>query len=417
MMDQATHMIGILSDVPTVVPAVTGELARPAPAWLLERLQAAGGSVPFRQYMAWALHDPDHGYYGHGRARIGPKGDFATSPSLGDAFSSLLLPQLVEWLEQIPGDRLTLLEAGPGEGQLMAQLAAGLVQGWPDLAARIDLVLLEPNPGMASRQQRLLEDVPLPGRWLSGWEEMRLEPVAGVVIAHEVLDALPVDRIVWDGSQWCWQQVACDPEGVLALGTGPALNPEALAELATLGLSAAGLPPGWCTELHPGLTPWFQACADALRDGVLLVVDYALEARRYYAPHRREGTLLAYRDQHIATNPLLAPGEWDLTAHLCLETTRQAAVAAGWHQLGERRQGEALLALGLADRLAGVRQSARVNLAEELARREQLLRLVDPAALGEFRWLVFERANGERPPDHLWSRCLREPEAWVGQGP
>ena len=70
----------------------------PAPSWLLERLQAAGGSVPFRTFMAWALHDPEHGYYGGGRARIGPGGDFATSPSLGEEFAALLLPQLIEWL-------------------------------------------------------------------------------------------------------------------------------------------------------------------------------------------------------------------------------------------------------------------------------------------------------------------------------
>ena len=74
---------------------MTAASAPPAPPWLRERLEAAGGSVPFRTYMAWALHDPEHGYYGRGRARIGPTGDFATSPSLGDAFASLLLPQLV----------------------------------------------------------------------------------------------------------------------------------------------------------------------------------------------------------------------------------------------------------------------------------------------------------------------------------
>jgi SAM-dependent MidA family methyltransferase len=358
--------------------------------------------------MAWALHDPEHGYYGRGRARIGPTGDFATSPSLGDAFASLLLPQLVEWLEQIQGDRLSLVEAGPGEGQLMAQLAAGLVQQRPDLADRAELVLLEPNPGMASRQRRFLQGLPLPLRW-AGWEELRREPCAGVVIAHEVLDALPVDRLMWDGAQWRWQHVACEAEGSLALAPGPVLDSAEVAELAALGLPAAGLPPGWCTERHPGLAPWFQACAEALREGVLLVVDYAMEARRYYAPHRLDGTLLAYRNQRAEANPLLAPGEWDLTAHLCLETTQQAAAAAGWHGLGERRQGEALLALGLAERLAAVRQRASVNLAEELAQREQLLRLVDPMALGEFRWLVFERANGERPPGRVRSRCLGEP--------
>ncbi|WP_255347547.1 SAM-dependent methyltransferase [Synechococcus sp. GFB01] len=138
------------------------------PAWLLERLQAAGGRVPFSTYMGWVLHDPEHGAYGAGRLRIGPAGDFATAPSLGPDFAALLLPQLAEWLETLaaePDARLALVEAGPGEGSLAADLAAGLAAGWPALAARTDLLLVEPNPGMAARQRRRLADCPLPCRW------------------------------------------------------------------------------------------------------------------------------------------------------------------------------------------------------------------------------------------------------------
>ncbi|MEB3259847.1 MAG: SAM-dependent methyltransferase [Cyanobacteriota bacterium] len=402
-------MVGILSDVPSFSRDVTGTPAELAPPWLRERMDAAGGRVPFATYMAWALHDPVHGFYGRGRARIGPSGDFATSPSLGDEFAALVLGQLIEWLEQLPGDRLSLLEAGPGEGQLLGQLVAGLVRQRPDLAARLEVVLLEPNPGMVDRQRQTLQGLPLPRRWAS-WEELRRAPLTGVVIAHEVLDALPVDRLVWDGSRWCWQHVVCDPTGRLALRPGPPLDSAAMADLAPLGLPApAGLSPGWCTEGHPGLRPWFQSCADAVRDGVLLVIDYAMEARRYYAPQRRDGTLLAYRNQRAELNPLLAPGEMDLTAHLCLETTQRAAAAAGWQALGERRQGEALLALGLAERLAATRERVSVDLAQELARREQLLRLVDPLTLGEFRWLVYARASAPRSPGHLRSRCLQDP--------
>ncbi|MFN9939639.1 MAG: SAM-dependent methyltransferase, partial [bacterium] len=158
---------------------------------LLDRLQAAGGSVPFRTYMDWALHDPAHGYYGSGRARIGVAGDFATSPSLGEEFASLLLSQLIDWLDQLAGDRLSLLEIGPGEGQLAGQLARGLAQRRPDLAARTELVLLEPNSGMEAIQRRTLQASPLPVRWAE-WTDLQRSPLHGVAIAHEVLDALPV---------------------------------------------------------------------------------------------------------------------------------------------------------------------------------------------------------------------------------
>ena len=268
------------------------------PRWLEDRLQRCGGSVSFATFMQWALHDPEHGYYGAGRARIGTAGDFTTSPSMGSEFSGLLLPQLSEWLEQISCDALALLEAGPGEGQLASQLAKGLARQRPDLAARTELVLLEPNPGMASLQQGALAGCPLQARWAS-WDGLRLAPCSGVVIAHEVLDALAVERVLWDGLQWRWQHVALQGDR-LGLVEGPKVDSEALAELSRWIPLGSERPPGWCTEVHTGLLPWFQACANALQDGVLLVVDYALEARRYYAHSRANGTLMAYRQQRAS---------------------------------------------------------------------------------------------------------------------
>lgn len=372
---------------------------RSAPAWLVERLRAAGGSVPFLTYMQWALHDPEHGAYGSGRLQVGPRGDFATSPSLGPDFAELLAPQLAQWLAAQPdSEPLALVEAGPGEGDLALQLAEALQRRWPELAARTELVLIEPNPGMAERQRARLAGSPLPCRWLS-FEQLAQQPVRGVLLAHEVLDALAVERIVWDGALWRRQQVVLheDPAAgpSLRLQPGEALDPETVAQLEPLGLLPAGAqrPPGWCTELHPGLAPWLQQAASALCEGVLLVIDYAHEAWRYYAPQRSNGTLMAYRQQQASNDPLQDPGHWDLTAHLCLESLEAAAGATGWTSLGQRRQGEALLALGLAQRLHSLQQQPSSELGEILRRREALLRLVDPHTLGDFRWIAFSRGD------------------------
>lgn len=373
--------------------------ASPPPAWLQQRLREAASPVPFRTYMEWVLHDPEHGAYGAGRLRIGPTGDFVTSPSLGADFADLLVPQIAQWLEQLgPANgagSLALLETGPGEGDLALHLARALAEGWPELAACTELVLVEPNRGMADRQRQRLEGCPLPVRWC-GFAELAAAPLRGVALAHEVLDALAVERIEWDGSQWRRQVVALR-QGMVQLEKGEPLEPAAVEQLEPLGLLVAspGRPPGWCTELHPGLAPWLRECAAALVAGRLLVIDYALEARRYYSPARSGGTLMAYRGQRASGNPLLEPGNWDLTAHLCLESLQQAAVANGWQQRGERRQGEALLALGLAERLHGLQQEATADLALLLRRRETLLRLVDPAGLGDFRWIAFDRQQPE----------------------
>ena len=382
------------------------------PAWLQQRFKASGAAVSFRTYMEWVLHDPLHGAYGAGRLRIGPTGDFATAPSLGPDFAALLANQIAEWLNALataaPGT-LALVEAGPGEGSLALQLAEVLLEDWPQLAQRLELVLVEPNEGMAARQRALLQDCPLPCRWAS-FTELAASPVRGVVLAHEVLDALAVDRIEWDGALWRQQMVVLhqgpDAELSLRLEPGAPLEPAVAAQLEPLGLllPSPQRPSGWSSELHPGLAPWLNDCAAAVARGQLLVIDYALEAWRYYAPQRSGGTLMAYRCQQASSNPLLEPGAWDLTAHLCIESLDAAAVASGWQPLGQCRQGQALLALGLAERLHGLQQEAPASLATVLARREALLRLVDPVALGDFRWLAYGRGVTPELP-----RFSREP--------
>ena len=384
------------------------------PGWLLERLAAAGGSVPFPTYMDWALHDPDHGAYGSGSLRIGPDGDFTTAPSLGPDFAALLAVQVADWLQQLaasqpPHAPLALVEAGPGEGSLAADLAAALAESWPALAARTELVLVEPNGGMAARQRQRLVGCPLPCRW-SSFAELAQAPLRGVLLAHEVLDALAVERIVWDGAHWRRQQVVLhgsDPAGPsLRLEPGEPLEPATHEALEALGLlpPSPQRAPGWCTELHPGLEPWLRQAAGCLSGGALLVIDYALEAWRYYAPQRSGGTLLAYRDQVACPDPLRDPGATDLTAHLCIDSLERAAAATGWQGLGGCRQGEALLALGLAQRLHGLQRDPG-GLADLLPRREALLRLVDPHALGDFRWVAYGR--GDDPMGR--PRFLQEP--------
>jgi len=384
------------------------------PEWLRQRLAAAGGAVPFRTYMDWALHDPEHGAYGSGRLRIGPAGDFATAPSLGPDFAALLAAQVAAWLQSLaehqPRDLpLALVEAGPGEGSLAADLAAALASGWPQLAARTELVLVEPNAGMAARQRQRLDGCVLPCRW-SSFEQLAAAPVRGVLLAHEVLDALAVERIVWDGALWRQQRVVLHEETgaelSLRLEPGEPLAPQSAVALQALALlpPSRQRPPGWCTELHPGLEPWLAQAAAALAAGPLLVIDYALEAWRYYAPQRSAGTVMAYRGQAASADPLQDPGQADLTAHLCIDSLERAALASGWQPLGGCRQGEALLALGLAQRLHGL-QSDPGGLAALLPRREALLRLVDPHALGDFRWLAFTRGGAWPTP-----RFLQQPD-------
>ncbi|QNJ03288.1 protein arginine methyltransferase/ NDUFAF7 superfamily [Synechococcus sp. PROS-U-1] len=381
-------------------------MAASCPDWLATHLQQVGGAIPFSRYMDLALNEPEHGYYGSGRARIGTQGDFATSPSLGSDFAALLAPQLLAWLASVPrtdpDQRLSIVEIGPGEGHLARDLIAQLRLSDPTVLSRIEMVLVETNPGMRQRQQALLEPVDdLPLRWCT-LEQLRSAPVRGVLIAHELLDALPVERLVLRDA--CLQQVWVELEQTNGLQTTHRPLPVALQDdiNRVCGHCGIELPPpdaeeGWTTEWNSALPDWFEAVAKAVDAGVLLVIDYALEAHRYYTARRSEGTLMAFRAQQAGLSPLAQPGEQDLTAHLCIDVVAEAAERNGWAVGDQAKQGEALLALGLAQRLHALQQLPGQHLAEALQRREALLRLVDPAGLGAFRWLTYLRGLPQAP--------------------
>ena len=376
---------------------------------MVTRFEQQGGAMSFRQFMELALHDPDHGAYGSGQLKVGPSGDFATSPSLGPDFAELLALQVRQWLDQVacrwPDRRLSLVEIGPGEGDLTADLIEALQREAPAWIHRLEVVLVELNPGMEARQrQRLAGTISVPVRW-SSLETLASQPVDGVLLAHELLDALPVERLTW-------REGELRQMGVMLQGSGHSADPclvwqdqpcpnwlsEQVAEVqqrCNLKLPPQGAADGWCSEWHSELPSWFEAAANAVDQGVLLIVDYALEAHRYYSAMRSDGTLLAYQQQRASGDLLADAGRADLTAHLCLDTLLAFATDRGWNPLGHCRQGEALLSLGLAERLHQLQQLPPSELSKALQRREALLRLVDPAALGEFRWIALQREKAQ----------------------
>ena len=376
------------------------------PQWLIDRIANSGGNISFYQYMDWSLNDADYGAYSTGRLQIGPKGDFATSPSLGSDFAELVALQVVDWLQQLQRKNvdkypLSLIEFGPGEGDFAFSLIRSITQTNPELIDNLELIMVEKNKAMIERQKECLRNIKnISIRWLT-FEELISKPAVGIIIAHEVLDAFPVERIVFRDQQLFRQGVKLEYQGTepfLTFSEMPlcdGLNDSLLDINNSLGIRIppAGVKEGWCSEYHKDLEPWLKKVSKALIYGSLLIIDYCLEASRYYSCSRQSGTLISYRNQSASNQVLKYPGYCDITSHLCLETLIFFARKSNWHFLGHVRQGQALLALGLAERLNSLRNLANNQLDIALKRRETLLRLVDPQCLGEFRWLAFELNN------------------------
>ena len=390
------------------------------PEWLIDRIINSGGSISFYKYMDLVLNDPENGFYSTGRLNIGKDGDFCTSPSLGNDFARLLAIQVVDWLldlekSGIESELLSLVEIGPGEGTLSRDLAIAIAEIAPALISKIEFVLVELNVGMRKRQEKVVNNFEgIYCRWCD-LEDLILRPVTGVVIANEALDAFPVERLIFTGNKVFRQGVALRK-----------INDEYFLEFVDLKPTSAIMeflqesnsllniefPPKdicdrWVTEWHCDLPTWFGKLSKVLINGSLLVVDYAMESKRYYNANRKDGTLISYRNQKANTNILKDPGLSDLTAHLCIESTISYALINGWKFMGETRQGQALLALGLSRFLFSLQNTSSQDLSAALNRRESLLRLVDPMGLGEFRWLAFQKDNSY---DLILSnRFLQEP--------
>ncbi len=390
------------------------------PKWLIDRIRDSGGSISFYKYMDLVLNDPGNGFYSTGRLKIGTDGDFCTSPSLSNDFARLLAIQVVDWLldlekSGIHSELFSIVEIGPGEGTLSRDLIDAISEISPTLIRKIELVLVELNVGMRKRQEKVVNH--LNGcscRW-STLEELILKPVTGVVIANEVLDAFPVERLVFRDNKVFRQGVSLRKINDKYFLEFVDLNPtSAIKQFLkdSKSLLKIDFPPkdicnGWVTEWHCDVSSWFEQISRILINGSLLVVDYALESKRYFNAMRNDGTLISYRNQEANPNLLKDAGFCDLTSHLCIELTINYALTNGWRFMGETRQGQALLALGLSKFLYSLQNTSSNDLSAALKRREALLRLIDPIGLGEFRWLAFQRENSNDLI--LRNRFLEEP--------
>ncbi len=390
------------------------------PEWLIDRIVNRGGSISFYEYMDLVLNDPENGFYATGKLKIGKSGDFCTSPSLSNDFARLLAIQVVDWLldlekSKIDSELFSIIEIGPGEGTLSRDLIMEIVEIAPALTNKIELILVELNFGMRRRQEKVvnnLKDVNC--RW-SNIEDLILRPVNGVIIANEVLDAFPVERLIFSGSKVFRQGVSLKKINDVYFLEFVDLKPtseiiEFLEE--SNSLLKIEFPPKhicdrWVTEWHCDVQSWLAKLSKVLINGSLLIVDYAMESKRYYNAMRNDGTLISYRDQVATPNLLKDAGLCDLTAHLCIESTINYALTNGWKFMGETRQGQALLALGLSTFLYSLQNISSNDLSAALNRRESLLRLVDPMGLGDFRWMAFQKDNSNDLI--LGKRFLEEP--------
>jgi SAM-dependent MidA family methyltransferase len=358
--------------------------SRAVEALIRERIEAQGGWLDFETFMDLALYAPGLGYYSAGTAKLGGGGDFVTAPELSELFSVCVARQCAEILAQTPGGEI--VEFGAGTGRMAASVLEHLARS-AVLPARYSI--LEPSADLRARQRerigRLSAALAARVEWLDAWPAA---PVRGILLANEVLDALPCRRFVVHTQGARALGVTCAQNGALIEAEGPA-DDALRAALADIAESAPeSLPPGYRSELCPRVDAWMAGAAQCLVQGAILLFDYGLPRAHYYHPQRGEGTLRCHFRQHVHDDPYVNIGMQDITAWVDFTRVARAAEQSGLALLGFATQAAFLLGAGielLIDSDAG--PAARARWASEA--RQLLL----PGEMGEaFKVMALGRA-------------------------
>lgn len=355
-------------------------------ALIREEIAASGGHIGFDRFMELALYAPGLGYYSAGSGKFGEAGDFVTAPELSPLYSRCLARQCAEVLSAIDGG--DILEFGAGSGVMAADVLVELanMNCLPE-----HYFILELSADLRQRQQQsIAEKVPqLAGRvvWLDALPETGFR---GVVLANEVLDAMPVHRfvihngephelcVVWNGKSLVLEEGA--PDAVLYARLKQLQNECLLAD-------------GYRSEINLRAEEWLRSLADFMQQGVALLIDYGFPQREFYHPQRSSGTLMCHYRHRAHDDALILLGLQDITAHVDFTAVAETALEAGLSVRGYTSQANFLIANGLPGLLADEGGDTR----QQLTLTAQVKRLTMPGEMGELFKVMALTREWERP--------------------
>jgi SAM-dependent MidA family methyltransferase len=358
-------------------------------AFIRQQIERSGGSISFAEFMQHALYAPGLGYYAAGSTKFGEAGDFVTAPEISRVFGHVIARQCAEVLDQV--DEGAVLEFGAGSGKLAA-----------DVLSRLDTLdslptayrILEVSADLRERQEMYIRQHVPDLAHLVSWIDISPTGHRGVILANEVLDALPVDRFVRRDAGIMQQRVCTTADG-FAFTEAPA--PTRL-ESAVLELEAdleATLPDGYRSEICLAVPDWIAQLEAGLTEGVAFLFDYGVSRREYYGAERSDGWLRCHFRHHAHNDPLILPGIQDLTAWVDFTRVAAAAVAAGFEIAGYSAQAQFLMSGGLE---AEMRDFASLPLEVQLKLSQQIKTLTLPGEMGEhFKCMALRKGTCKMP--------------------
>jgi len=314
-------------------------------AKIASQIASQGGWIPFSRYMDLALYEPGMGYYSAGAHKLGSGGDFTTAPELSPLFGAAICSTLIPILEglQAQGLPTQILEFGAGTGKLASSILTRL----QDLDFTLDCYdIVEISPDLAQRQQEHISKTiaHLHSQTQCHWLSELPKDFKGIILANEVLDAIPCDAIIYHNGFWYWHGVSFE-NNKLIWKTGDPVTQELLPK----SLIHGNFSDGYVTELHTPANAWIRQVASHLHSGLFLTFDYGFPENEYYHPQRLEGTLMAHHRHHAIQDPFHLPGLCDLTSHVEWSQIARNALAENVDDVYLTNQAAYLLDAGIGD--------------------------------------------------------------------
>lgn len=332
-------------------------------------IEQQGGAIAFSRFMELALYAPRLGYYSGGAAKLGSDGDFTTAPEITPLFGQALARAAAAIIAQSAPN---IIEFGAGTGKLARDVLSALAEQ----GVQVDsYTIIELSGELRARQQQALQDFPQV-RWLDGFPEA----YSGVVLANEVLDAMPIELVLKTADGWRRQMVTVE-DGRFAYvqqELDAALSEQLLRQVP----SADTLPEGYLTEIHPVACGFMASLARMFEGGrgAAFLFDYGFPAHEYYVDQRVGGTLMCHYRHHAHPEPFYLPGLQDITAHVDFTAMALAAQDAGLEVLGYMNQASFLLGCGIGELLLRTDPEDAVRY---LPQSKAVQKLVSPAEMGE----------------------------------
>lgn len=340
------------------------------------------GVISFQRYMEQVLYAPGLGYYAAGSEKLGQAGDFVTAPEITPLFSHALAKAILPAINK----ESIILEVGAGRGRMAADILVYLQQ--QNKLPR-EYWILELSADLRERQKNTIKETIPEFLQQVKWLDNLPEQFSGVVLANELLDAMPVQlfqkskndinevNVGWKEDKFVFQlQSSFDQRLIMRVKD---IEDE-------LGQA---LPAGYLSEVNFAAEDWIKSIAEKLQSGIVVLIDYGFPRHEYYHEQRSQGTIMCHYRHRTHPDVFVFPGLQDITAHVDFTAMADAALESGMRVMGYTNQASFLMGAGLVELAAENNNNALMN---ELEIASQIKKLTLPHEMGElFKVIGFSK--------------------------